>query len=106
MDVIFEKKTLSILLQKKVIANYPPYEQLKDEVAKNGYEYVGRRYGVTGKAVSKRLKSYEKDLRKDMINNINSGSGGIWTHEDFYVYCVLSAAPSTPRPPIPVYEQK
>lgn len=42
-------------------AERPPYEQLMREIAETGYEAVGRRYGVSGNAIRKWIRAYERD---------------------------------------------
>jgi len=38
----------------------PPYEELIKQIKNVGYEKVGRKYGVTGNAIKKWVKYYEK----------------------------------------------
>jgi hypothetical protein len=40
----------------------PPYPQLQREIHALGWEGVGRRYGVTGNAVRKWVRQYEREL--------------------------------------------
>jgi hypothetical protein len=40
----------------------PPYPQLLREIGAIGYEAVGRRYGVTGNAIRKWIRAYEREL--------------------------------------------
>jgi hypothetical protein len=40
----------------------PPYEQLRAEVAAEGWSAVGRRYGVSDNAVRKWMRRYEREL--------------------------------------------
>jgi hypothetical protein len=41
----------------------PPYEQLVREIAETSYEAVGRRYGVSGNAIRKWVRVYERELQ-------------------------------------------
>jgi hypothetical protein len=40
----------------------PPYAQLMREIAETSYEAVGRRYGVSGNAIRKWVRAYEREL--------------------------------------------
>jgi hypothetical protein len=41
---------------------HPPYEQLVREVTATSYQAVGRKYGVSGNAIRKWLRAYEREL--------------------------------------------
>jgi hypothetical protein len=43
-------------------AERPPHEQLVREIAETTYEAVGRRYGVSGNAIRKWVRAYEREL--------------------------------------------
>jgi hypothetical protein len=43
----------------------PPYEQLVAEIAASGYEAVGRRYGVSGNAIRKWRRLYEREAEAE-----------------------------------------
>jgi hypothetical protein len=56
------------------VVERPSYEQLKAEIEETSYVTVGRKYGVSDKAIRKWLKQYEKTLKlppykKDQIKN-------------------------------------
>lgn len=38
----------------------PPIEQLKEEIREMGLDGVGRKYGVSGNAIKKWIKTYQK----------------------------------------------
>jgi len=39
----------------------PPYDQLRREIAESSFSAVGRRYGVSGNAIRKWVRSYERE---------------------------------------------
>lgn len=40
----------------------PKYEILIDEIKKDGYSFVGRKYGVSDNSIRKWIKYYEKNI--------------------------------------------
>jgi hypothetical protein len=43
----------------------PPYEQLLEEIAATSYLAVGRKYGVSGNAIRKWVRSYERQAERE-----------------------------------------
>lgn len=64
-SVLTKEKEMSYIKRRKV--ERPTFENLKEDVDKNGYCSVGRKYNVTDNTIRKWLKFYEK-------NNTTSGS--------------------------------
>jgi protein-arginine kinase activator protein McsA len=52
----------------------PPYERLRDEVARSGYRAVGRKYGVSDNAVRKWLRQYERERAAALEGERGSGA--------------------------------
>jgi hypothetical protein len=46
----------------------PPYEQLLREIDETSYEAVGRRYGVSGVAIRKWVRFYEREAERNRVN--------------------------------------
>lgn len=42
----------------------PPYEQLVKEITETSYEAVGRKYGLSGNAIRKWVRGYERELQQ------------------------------------------
>lgn len=48
---------------------WPPYEQLKKEVDESSYRQVSVKYGVSGNAIKKRLKAYEREITVNLSSS-------------------------------------
>lgn len=54
-----EKNKINSFISRRRVER-PPFEKLKEEVNKIGLESVGRKYGVSGNAIKKWIKTYQK----------------------------------------------
>ena len=59
IETVPEENKINRFILRRIVER-PPIEQLKEEIREMGLDGVGRKYGVSGNAIKKWIKTYQK----------------------------------------------